>query len=105
MTMITKETREGTEICPFTAVDAKQIADQKQKEIKESYLQQIYENIYNAALTGKYKIEITDADILYDIIKECKNELKAKGFEVSDNNRNYIRLMCIYWDKPETEKK
>ena len=74
------EIKETTEMCPFTALDARKIAKQKQEEIKRCYFQQIQEHIFNAANIGKYEVEFEETDPLYDISKECKNILEERGF-------------------------
>lgn len=98
-----EQIKETTEICPFTALDARKIAKQKQEEIKRSYFQQIQEHIFNAANIGKYKIEFEETDPLYDISKECKNILEVRGFSVKIFNINYLHGIRISW-KEEEEK-
>lgn len=98
-----EQIKEITEICPFTALDARKIAKQKQEEIKRSYFQQVQEHIFNAASIGKYKVEFEETDPLYDISKECKNILEERGFSVQTFSRNYLHGIQICW-KEENKK-
>lgn len=93
-----------TEICPFTALDARKIAKQKQEEIKRCYFQQIQEHIFNAANIGKYEVEFEETDPLYDISKECKNILEERGFSVKIFNINYLHGIRISWKEEGKEK-
>jgi hypothetical protein len=93
------------EICPFTALDARKIAEQKQEEVKRGYFQQIQEHIFNAARVGKYDVEFEDTDPLYNISRECKDILEKRGFSVKTFNRNYLHGIQISWKEEEQNGK
>ena len=92
------------DICPFTALDARQIANEKQEKIKEAFLLQIQEHIFNAASVGKYRITFPDSDVFFEIVKTCKEILVSKGFKVDTYTKNYTHGVYISWEEKEEKK-